>query len=257
MPEAIRFGDVGADGEVERLHLRHPIVRSILNSLTASPPGPWFALRLGYSAVGRRIGRLEPYVGARGIWLACRQRLEGLGMEEDLVQVVLVGSRGGYRPVDAEALPWLFDLGATAEETADPGVDLDGPAVRRFVDEAAEGFFRAAEERNEGRRRVELARIEEYTLDLLALGESQLARLRRRMADALAAQRAAASAAEADSRRAEYERLETEYRRRLNRHYADALGQMDERARLARDLDLRAKPRRSTELVARATWVID
>jgi hypothetical protein len=195
-------------------------------------------LQLDASALPSRLARLA---GGEGWWFVYRFEATGLPPEEQLLHLVLLRDRDGFRPLPPEDGALLVPVPAREGQPRPPGPVSVAPAQERALAAARETFLREVERRTQ----LELDRLREqahrYAEDCLLEPREALARAHAAWAEARARLAGLEDGTERARGRAAIERAEREHRRRLAALRAEEETRYGFKDRTLADLATRAK----------------
>ena len=210
-------------------------------------------LKLDASSLPGRMARLA---GSEGWWFAYKFELGGLKPEEKIVHLVLVKEGETYRALPLQDSEHFVRLNATEELRRRPAPVSVSLAQEQALLSARDEIVRAAERKNLMEMDLQRDRADRYAEDCLLESREQVEKARRTWEEARRAALNTEDPTERAKARANSERLEREYRKKLGSLRNEEETRYSLKDRNAALLQQRAKVTERRSLIASAYFWI-
>lgn len=241
----------------DRIHIGHPIAKTVIQNIKNSTVDKVYSLKLCYSKGKHKISQLEPFIGRKGVWLVHKMTYAGLDTEEHLIQSVFVKDNDGWLALDQELSQKLPSI--MAEEIAFHE-NIEVPD-ENTLDAAMSGVLHSLAEKigikNEGYYDAEFDKLELYSEEVLMHLHDELKEKEKELDTAKKRKQRALSFEERQDARKNIHKLELAYS-----HLADKIAQekrrlFEEKDKEMKRLEKKLKLGIQKTCIAKTVWVME
>lgn len=246
------------DIDAERLHLRHPMVKDIINNLKTESSERIHSITLCYTKGGHKVSQIEPYLGKSGFWAVYKLTFEGIDTEDHIINVILVKKGYDWIVIEKELADKFSDI--QSEGKGLPDADMNSVTIPDddFLNSELlkiQGFLEEKiSRRNEEYYERELDKLEIYSEEILMSLHESLQKKETEINDAKKKRLSSKTFEERRTLRKEIHKLEKEYSRLADKIAQEKKKLFQEKETEMKRLDKKLKINVSKICIAKAGW---
>jgi ERCC4-related helicase len=261
LPGSYYIGRYHETIEGERLHIGHPLAKTIIQKIKHTPLDSIHGIKLCYTKGKHKISQLEPYIGKKGFWTVYKLTFEGLDIEEHLVHIVLIKDNNNWITLNQELANKFSTIMAERMDLIDMRIDAICPPGNEIIESLFHELQNSLSEkigiRNEEYYEAELDKLELYSEEVLMRLYDELKDREEELNEAKKRKQRALTFDERQKARKEIHKLELAYS-----HLADKIAQEKKRLFEEKDgemkkLEKKLKLKVQKACIAKAWWEME
>jgi ERCC4-related helicase len=245
------------DKGVVKLHLYHPLVSEIINSIKSEKLTELFSITFQYTKGQHRISLLNDFVGSSGYLFLYKITFEGIETIEYLLPIAIVHFGGKWLTLSKEQTEKLLTITLAENGTVQNYDDDMDYLIKASFKDRKEELANYLKIINEEYYDQERERIDLYTEESLMELEDKVDRKKREWHNAKKKLSGAQTHEERVKLRNEIYKLEKEYRRLLSKRDRENLRSFEEKDKKLKQLEDRLKFKLADKLILQAAFRIE